>query len=128
MDRSVQFNVRRLLNVTPQLTLTMPSDETRRRIDAALADVQQLAAVGSAGQVRSLMRVFAEASLAVAEELQSTATEIRHFNESMTAFNTSAGKVSDQLVKLNRRLTAATWVIAFATGLAAVGAIWSALK
>jgi len=103
-------------------------DESRARVEKAIAEVQALSTVGTKSQLQSIMNVVGESSLTVAEGLESTAAEIRRFNEAIATANTTTSRVSDQLMTLNRRLLVATWVAAVATVLAAAAGLWSAYK
>lgn len=100
----------------------MAEDERRKRIEDALGQVQMLASVATETQVRAVLRVVAECSLAVSEELGDAAKEIRGFNNSMTAFNKATEGLSARLVMLNWLLFAA----AAASAIAAAVSAWSA--
>jgi hypothetical protein len=106
----------------------MASDESRKRLQAAIADVESWGAAVNRTQLQSVLRVVAESSLAMAVELENTAGEIQSFNASMTEFNRSAGNLSEQLVNLNSRLTWATWAIAAGTLLLVAATAWAALS
>jgi CHASE3 domain sensor protein len=82
-------------------------------LDQLLAALQPLSALGiSDTQVRAIMSVIAKCSLDLTDGLVGAATE--------------AGTLTQQLVRLNRSLTWATWVIAGGTVLLVLVAILTA--
>lgn len=94
----------------------MADNEVGERLKNAVRDVQAVAAVGSEGQMRSVMNVFAESAIVVAGGLSAATDEIRSFSESTT-------QLSEQVLTLNKRLLSATWAIAAGTGAAAVATV-----
>ncbi len=82
-------------------------------LDQLLKGVQGLSAMGAAAEVRSIMAVFAKCTQELGKSIGSASAEIRRFNDSTT-------KLTEQIIRLNRILVAATVVAAVA---AIIGAI-----
>lgn len=97
-----------------------------KTLDEWLAEVQGLQTVGDANQVRSVMAVVAKSALELTTGLAAAATEVRRLTDTTATFNEGAGKLTEQLVRLNRSLTWATWVIARGTALLVLVAILTA--
>jgi hypothetical protein len=93
-----------------------------RTLTQLLEEVQGLTTVGDAGQVRSIMAVVAKCTLELTGGLAAATTEVRRLTDTTTAFNGEAGRLTQQLVRLNRSLTWATWIIAGGTILVAIAA------
>jgi hypothetical protein len=102
--------------------MTTPSIRDKS-LDEWLAVVQGLATVGDAGQVRSIMTVVAKCTQELTDGLATAAAEAKRLTDTTAEFNTQAGHLNEQLVRLNRSLTWATWVIAVGTVLVAGAAI-----
>ena len=98
-----------------------------RSLDEWLSAVQPLSGLGvSDDQLRAALAVIAKSALEVSDGLSSTASEVRRLTDSTAAFNEQAGKLTQEIVRLNRSLTWATWVIAGGTILVAIAAFVSA--
>src|SRR2546426_8247136 len=84
-----------------------------KSLDELLEDVKPLSGMGvSDEQVRSVLAVVAKCA--------------RELTDALTAAGTESGKLTQQLVRLNRSLTSATWVIAGATVLLVVVTVLAA--
>jgi len=84
-----------------------------KSLDELLEDVKPLSGMGvSDEQVRSVLAVVAKCA--------------REPTDALTAAGTESGKLTQQLVRLNRSLTSATWVIAGATVLLVVVTVLAA--
>ena len=101
-----------------------------RTIDEVLEDVQGLAAVASQGQIKSLLAVLARCTIEVADSLGSNSAEIRNASEEVRltasevhAFNSSTTELTKQIIRLNQRLTWATFAIAMGTAVGAGAAL-----
>lgn len=82
-------------------------------LDQLLKGVQGLSAMGADAQMRSITAVFAKCTLELGKSIGSASEEIRRFNNSTT-------KLTEQIIRLNKILVAATVVGAVA---AIIGAI-----
>ena len=99
-----------------------------KSLDQWVAEVQGLSAVGDSRQVRSIVAVVAKCTLELTDRLAEASGEVRCLTDSTAAFNTEAGKLTEQLVRLNRSLTWATWVVAGGTLLVASATLLLALR
>jgi len=99
-----------------------------RTLEQWLAGVEGLTTVGDAGQVRSIMAVVAKCTQELTDGLAVASTEVKRLTDSTAQFNAQAGRLTEQLVKLNRTLAWATWVVAIGTLLVAGAAILSVVN
>jgi hypothetical protein len=87
-----------------------------RSLDEVLADVREVASIGTQDQIKSVMAVVAKASQEVGDSVAAAAKEIGAFNNSTT-------ELTKQLITLNRRLLWVNVLIALGTVAAAVAAL-----
>lgn len=74
------------------------------------------------------MAVVAKCTQEMTDGMTTASDEVRRLTDSTTQFNEQAGKLTAQIVKLNRSLAWATWVVAIGTLLVAAAAIFSVWK
>ena len=97
-------------------------------IELLLERVIGLGTAGGKTEVQAVLAVIARCAIEVSSTLDNAATKLDATADEIRGFNESTTELTNQIIRLNKRLLLATVVIAVASALAAIAAFLSLFK